>query len=279
MTHPDFAHIGDPATNLIEECAELIQALTKLQRFGAGSPPYDNRAQVAAEIADVRRRIAEWEDSPAIDRLRDLASRADSPVGETVGWKCHDGKECPSRADCMEFDFCGRAVEAKPAVNGLDEFRAEIRAVNSLEAKPTAAEVTSVLERAYESTLGKPVELPQSLATPSASPSEAQKAVAWQVKQKVYLDRGPWVDVDRTTYEAAAKYPERCEVRALGVIEPSAGAGVPQEVAMLTEADVCEALRPLAAEFVASAATTRRIATAIQRAFAASVGIRLKGDK
>lgn len=59
--HPDFAHIGDPATNLIEECAELIQALTKLQRFGPGVAPYDNRAQVIAEIADVRRRITEWE--------------------------------------------------------------------------------------------------------------------------------------------------------------------------------------------------------------------------
>jgi len=61
MSDPDFAHIGTPETNLIEECAELIQALTKLQRFGPGVPPYDNRAQVHAEIADVRRRINEWE--------------------------------------------------------------------------------------------------------------------------------------------------------------------------------------------------------------------------
>jgi hypothetical protein len=41
------------------------------------------------------------------------------------------------------------------------------------------------------------------------------EAVAWQVKQKAYKDRGPWVDVDRVTYESASKYPERCEVRAL----------------------------------------------------------------
>lgn len=54
------------------------------------------------------------------------------------------------------------------------------------------------------------------LATPSqALPVAAGEAVAWQVKQKVNLDRGPWVDVDRATYEAAAKYPDRCEVRAL----------------------------------------------------------------
>lgn len=59
--HPDFAHIGTPETNLIEECAELIQALTKLQRFGPGLPPYDNRAAVKREIADVLRRITEWE--------------------------------------------------------------------------------------------------------------------------------------------------------------------------------------------------------------------------
>lgn len=59
--HPDFAHIGDTDTNLIEECAELIQALTKLRRFGPGVPPYDNRAAVQAEIADVQQRINEWE--------------------------------------------------------------------------------------------------------------------------------------------------------------------------------------------------------------------------
>ena len=59
--HPDFAHIGTPETNLIEECVELIQALTKLQRFGLGVPPYDNLARVSEEIADVKRRITEWE--------------------------------------------------------------------------------------------------------------------------------------------------------------------------------------------------------------------------
>lgn len=62
--HPDFAHIGDPATNLIEECAELIKSLAKFQRFGVGSPPYDNSAKIASEIEDVRRRIADWEGRP-----------------------------------------------------------------------------------------------------------------------------------------------------------------------------------------------------------------------
>lgn len=64
MTHPEFAHVGGPAVNLIEECAELIQALTKLQRFGPGLPPYDNVAQVRAEIADVQQRISEWLAAP-----------------------------------------------------------------------------------------------------------------------------------------------------------------------------------------------------------------------
>ena len=61
MSHPDFVRVGDPATNLIEECAELIVALAKFQRFGPGALPYDNLARISAEIADVRLRIAEWE--------------------------------------------------------------------------------------------------------------------------------------------------------------------------------------------------------------------------
>jgi hypothetical protein len=59
--NPDFAGIGDPDTNLLEECAELIQALTKLSRFGSGIGEYDNLARVRLEMADVRQRMIEWE--------------------------------------------------------------------------------------------------------------------------------------------------------------------------------------------------------------------------
>jgi len=34
MAHPDYEHIGSEEDRLIEECAELIQAVTKGKRFG-----------------------------------------------------------------------------------------------------------------------------------------------------------------------------------------------------------------------------------------------------
>ncbi len=34
MSDPKYKHIGDPAIRLIEECSELIQAITKGERFG-----------------------------------------------------------------------------------------------------------------------------------------------------------------------------------------------------------------------------------------------------
>lgn len=34
MSHPEFAHIGTAEGKCIEECAELIQAISKAERFG-----------------------------------------------------------------------------------------------------------------------------------------------------------------------------------------------------------------------------------------------------
>ena len=34
MSHPQYEHIGDPDTKVIEECGELIQEICKALRFG-----------------------------------------------------------------------------------------------------------------------------------------------------------------------------------------------------------------------------------------------------
>ena len=61
--HPDYCEIGDPATRLIEECGELIQAICKAERFGwtnhhPDSPHITNADQVRAEMIDL---IRVWE--------------------------------------------------------------------------------------------------------------------------------------------------------------------------------------------------------------------------
>jgi len=47
-------------------------------------------------------------------------SASASTEGAASNWKCFDGRECPTLADCKEFDFCGRepaalAPSGKPA--------------------------------------------------------------------------------------------------------------------------------------------------------------------
>ena len=53
-----FSHIGDPITNLIEECAELIQALTKAKRFGL----YNFHPKDPKETPNIRKIMDEWND-------------------------------------------------------------------------------------------------------------------------------------------------------------------------------------------------------------------------
>lgn len=59
--HPKYENFGSPEIKLIEECSELIQALTKIIRFGLTSvnpelpecEQVSNLVQAKAEIADV----------------------------------------------------------------------------------------------------------------------------------------------------------------------------------------------------------------------------------
>jgi hypothetical protein len=74
-------------------------------------------------------------------------------------------------------------------------------------APPSAREAVDAIDAALAHQ--PPANTPPTGVSGSQAKSEA---VAWQVKQKTYKDRGPWV---RATYEAAAQYPHRCEVRAL----------------------------------------------------------------
>jgi len=63
MSDPLYEHIGDPLTCLAEECAEVIQAVMKIQRFGIDSvnPKTGVSAKDALnlEISDLCVRILE----------------------------------------------------------------------------------------------------------------------------------------------------------------------------------------------------------------------------
>ena len=62
VSHPDFEKFGSSEDRLIEECAELIKAITKAKRFGwtnwhPDTPEIINAKQVLNEIEDVEKVI------------------------------------------------------------------------------------------------------------------------------------------------------------------------------------------------------------------------------
>ena len=63
MAHPEYMHVGDPVDCLVEECAELVQALMKVKRFGwfSAHPETNvfNVDRVLSEMNDVEARIRE----------------------------------------------------------------------------------------------------------------------------------------------------------------------------------------------------------------------------
>jgi len=65
MSDKRFKHIGDPFDNLAEECAEVIQVLMKIRRFGMfnhhpDKPKYyNNKMALLDEMQDVQVRIDE----------------------------------------------------------------------------------------------------------------------------------------------------------------------------------------------------------------------------
>ena len=63
MSDPLYEKIGDPMICLAEECAEVIQAVMKIQRFGIDSvnpkTGISARFALSLEIADLCKRILE----------------------------------------------------------------------------------------------------------------------------------------------------------------------------------------------------------------------------
>lgn len=61
----EYANTGTIEVRLIEECAELIQALCKVARFGPINGQHDNLAHLLEEVQDLRRLIQEQAQFPS----------------------------------------------------------------------------------------------------------------------------------------------------------------------------------------------------------------------
>ena len=65
MSSKKYKHIGDPFDCLAEECAEVIQVLMKIKRFGIHNThpdfpkAFNNAEALLDEMKDVEQRIAE----------------------------------------------------------------------------------------------------------------------------------------------------------------------------------------------------------------------------
>ncbi len=69
MADPEYQYVGNIDQRLIEECAELIKAICKAERFGydnfhpkrPGGSEENNKTDILKEIKDVRRLLGEME--------------------------------------------------------------------------------------------------------------------------------------------------------------------------------------------------------------------------
>lgn len=78
MSHPDYDKIGRADERVIEECSELIHAISKARRFGIDNfhpqKLNSNRELILLEMADVER---------AIERYRkEIKPKADEGEGQ-----------------------------------------------------------------------------------------------------------------------------------------------------------------------------------------------------
>lgn len=94
--NPKYINTGLPEDRVIEECAEVIQAITKIKRFGMRKyhpdrPESNNRLDLLSEIEDLKFALEQYEkclNSPHIHFI-------DKPTGQyKCGWyystECED---------------------------------------------------------------------------------------------------------------------------------------------------------------------------------------------